>query len=128
MPFATTATMAGAAMGFGTQLFINSLRKLPLLRSACPSFPPPRHSFFPPRATRARGFVHSRASHARRVRSTPRHDARAVKPALVDARIDRSPQRCTSIADAIRATSWTEASSEDILGFLSSPARSRRTR
>ncbi|EEH58869.1 uncharacterized protein MICPUCDRAFT_56150 [Micromonas pusilla CCMP1545] len=33
MPFATTATMAGAAMGFGTQLFINALRKLPLLRN-----------------------------------------------------------------------------------------------
>jgi hypothetical protein len=36
MPVAT-ATLVGGCMGFGMQLYINALRKLPLLRSECPS-------------------------------------------------------------------------------------------
>ena len=60
MPFATTATMAGAAMGFGTQLFINALRKLPLLRSACPFLPRAILSFHRERRARAGSFILAR--------------------------------------------------------------------
>ena len=31
-----TSTIVGASLGFGVQLYSNAVRKLPLLRSACP--------------------------------------------------------------------------------------------
>lgn len=36
-----TATLVGGGMGFAMQLYINALRKLPLLRSACPRLDTP---------------------------------------------------------------------------------------
>jgi len=41
-----TATIVGGGLGFCMQMYINALRKLPLLRSASPA-PPPR-SLDPP--------------------------------------------------------------------------------
>jgi len=42
-----SATLIGASLGFGMQLYINALRKLPLLRSECLRMPPrhPRSRF-----------------------------------------------------------------------------------
>ena len=42
-----TATIVGGGLGFCMQMYINALRKLPLLRSASPAPPPPR-SLDPP--------------------------------------------------------------------------------
>ena len=44
-----TATIVGGGLGFCMQMYINALRKLPLLRSASPAPPPPE-----PRSARFR--------------------------------------------------------------------------
>ena len=38
-----SATLIGASLGFGMQLYINALRKLPLLRSECRTDSPALH-------------------------------------------------------------------------------------
>jgi hypothetical protein len=47
MPIATTTTLIGGSLGFCMQMYINALRKLPVLRSA---FPDPLHPLSDPRA------------------------------------------------------------------------------
>ena len=54
-----TATLVGGSLGFAMQMYINALRKLPLLRSASPPPPPPspaaRHGSPAPRSPHAGG-------------------------------------------------------------------------
>ncbi len=52
-----TATLVGGSLGFAMQMYINALRKLPLLRSASPPPPSPaaRHGSPAPRSPHAGG-------------------------------------------------------------------------
>ena len=51
-----TATLVGGSLGFAMQMYINALRKLPLLRSASPPpAPAARHGSPAPRSPHAGG-------------------------------------------------------------------------